>query len=157
MEAIKKNNASGRLGIVVTNQPVVARGLCDIVDVENIHKKLATLLGREGAFLDDIQFCPHHPDKGFPEENPAYKIPCECRKPKTGMIEKAAEKYNIDLAESWMIGDTTMDIQTGINAGMRTVLVLTGEAGKDKKYDVKPDFVCGNLLEAVEKILEEET
>lgn len=157
VEAIKKINASGRLGIVVTNQPAVARGLCDIEDVENIHKKLATLLGREGAFLDDIQFCPHHPDKGFPEENPAYKIPCECRKPKTGMIEKAVEKYNIDLAESWMIGDTTMDIQTGINAGMRTVLVLTGEAGKDKKYDVKPDFVCGNLLEAVEKILEEET
>ena len=62
-------------------------------------------------------------DRGYPEENPAYKIPCECRKPKTGMIREAAERYNIDLAGSWMIGDTTMDIQTGINAGMRTALV----------------------------------
>lgn len=154
VEAIRRINASGRLGIVVTNQPVVARGLCGIEDVENIHRKLSSLLGREGVYLDDILFCPHHPDKGYPEENPAYKIPCECRKPKTGMIRRAAEQYNIDLSASWMVGDTTMDIQTGINAGMRTALVLTGEAGKDKKFDVKPDLVCRDLLEAVERILE---
>ena len=156
VDAIRKINQSGKLGIVITNQPVVARGLCGIEDVENIHKKMETLLGKEGVFLDDVFFCPHHPDKGYPEENPAYKIPCECRKPKTGMIEKAAERFNIDLKESWMIGDTTMDIQTGVNAGMRTALVLTGEAGKDKKYDVKPDLVCENLLDAVEKILKSE-
>ena len=154
VDAIRKINQSGRLGIVITNQPVVARGLCEIEDVENIHKKMETLLGKEGVFLDDVFYCPHHPDKGYPEENPAYKIPCECRKPKTGMIREAAERYNIDLAGSWMIGDTTMDIQTGINAGMRTALVLTGEAGNDKKYDVKPDLVCRNLLDAVEKILQ---
>lgn len=153
VEAIKKINGSGYLGIVVTNQPVVARGLCGIEDVENIHRKLSTLLGREGAFLDDILFCPHHPDKGYPEENPAYKIPCECRKPKTGMVVKAADRYNIDLADSWMIGDTTMDIQTGINAGMHTALVLTGESGKDGKYNVEPEMVCKDLAEAVEKIL----
>lgn len=154
VDAIRKINQSGRLGIVITNQPVVARGLCEIEDVENIHKKMETLLGKEGVFLDDVFYCLHHPDKGYPEENPAYKIPCECRKPKTGMIREAAERYNIDLAGSWMIGDTTMDIQTGINAGMRTALVLTGEAGNDKKYDVKPDLVCRNLLDAVEKILQ---
>ena len=154
VDAIRKINQSGRLGIVITNQPVVARGLCEIEDVENIHKKMETLLGKEGVFLDDVFYCPHHPDKGYPEENPAYKIPCECRKPKTGMIQKAAERYNIDLAGSWMIGDTTMDIQTGINAGMRTALVLTGEAGNDKKYDVRPDLVCRDLLDAVEKILQ---
>lgn len=153
IEAIHKINASGRLGIIVTNQPVVARGLCEISDVENIHNKLSTILGREGVYLDDILFCPHHPDKGYPEENPAYKVSCECRKPKTGMVKKAAERYNIDLAESWMIGDTTMDIEMGIRAGMRTVLVLTGEAGMDKKYDVKPDLLCKDLLEAVEAIL----
>ena len=156
VEAIRKINQSGCLGIIVTNQPVVARGLCEVEDVREIHRKLETLLGREGVFLDDILFCPHHPDKGYPEENPAYKIPCECRKPKTGMLKTAAEKYHIDLAGSWMIGDTTIDIQTGINAGMRTALVLTGEAGKDNKYDVKPDLVCKDLLEAVEKILEME-
>ena len=156
VEAIRKINQSGRLGIIVTNQPVVARGLCEVEDVRGIHRKLETLLGREGVYLDDILFCPHHPDKGYPEENPAYKIPCECRKPKIGMLKTAAEKYHIDLKESWMIGDTTIDVQTGINAGMRTALVLTGEAGKDKKYDVKPDLICKNLLEAVEKILEME-
>lgn len=156
VEAIRKINQSGRLGIIVTNQPVVARGLCEVEDVRGIHRKLETLLGREGVYLDDILFCPHHPDKGYPEENPAYKIPCECRKPKIGMLKTAAEKYHIDLKESWMIGDTTIDVQTGINAGMRTALVLTGEAGKDKKYDVKPDLICKNLLEAVEKILETE-
>lgn len=152
-EAIRKINASGRLGIVVTNQPVVARGLCSIEDVQNIHNKMSTLLGRQGVFLDDILFCPHHPDKGYPEENPAYKIPCECRKPKIGMILKAAEKYNIDLEESWMVGDTTMDIQLGMNAGMRTALVMTGEAGNDKKFNVKPELMCRDLLEAVEEIL----
>ena len=154
-EAVRLINGSGRLGIVVTNQPVVARGLCEMEDVERIHRKMATLFGREGVYLDDVFFCPHHPDKGYPEENPAYKIPCECRKPKIGMILEAAEKYHIDLSQSWMVGDTTMDIQTGINAGMRTALVLTGEAGGDKKYDVKPDLVCRDVLEAVKMILAE--
>ena len=154
VEAIRKINESGRLGIVITNQPVVARGLCDIADVERIHKKMSTLLGNEGVYLDDVLYCPHHPDKGYPEENPRYKIPCECRKPKTGMIEEAARRYNIDLTESWMIGDTTMDIQTGKNAGIKTALVLTGEAGKDHKYTVQPDITGDNLLDVIEKILE---
>ena len=92
---MKRINQSGRLGIVITNQPVVARGLCGIEDVENIHRKLSSLLGKEGAFLDDILFCPHHPDKGYPEENPAYKIPCECRKPKTGWWSR--QQKNITL------------------------------------------------------------
>lgn len=154
VEAIRKINESGMLGIVVTNQPVVARGLCEIADVENIHKKLSTLLGKEGVYLDDILYCPHHPDKGYPEENPEYKIPCKCRKPETGMIDAAICQYNIDVSKSWIIGDTTMDIQTGKNAGLKTVLVLTGEAGKDMKYDVRPDLICMDLLEAVERILE---
>lgn len=156
LEAIKKINKSGYLAVVITNQPSVARGLCEIEDIERIHKKLATLLGREGVYLDDIQFCPHHPDKGFPEENPLYKIVCDCRKPKTGMIDKVAAKYNIDLSQSWMIGDTTMDLQTGVNAGMRTALVLTGDAGQDKKYDVQPNLVGKDLLETVELILSAE-
>ncbi|MBR5316971.1 MAG: HAD-IIIA family hydrolase [Lachnospiraceae bacterium] len=154
LEAIKKINKSGYLAVVITNQPSVARGLCEIEDIERIHKKLSTVLGREGVYVDDIRFCPHHPDKGFPEENPIYKIVCDCRKPKTGMIDAAAEKFNIDLAQSWMVGDTTMDIQTGVNAGVRTALVMTGDAGQDKKYDVTPTLVCKDLLEAVDKILE---
>ena len=152
-DAIKQINQSGKLAIVITNQPAVARGLCQIKDIETVHKKMSTLLGKEGAYLDDVYFCPHHPDKGYPEENPVYKIPCECRKPKTGLIQKAIEQYHIDLSSSWMVGDTTVDIQTGKNAGLHTALVLTGEAGNDKKYDVTPDLVCKDLWEAVEMIL----
>lgn len=155
-EAIRLINASGYLAIVVTNQPVVARGMCDIADVEEIHKKLATLLGREGAYLDDIVFCPHHPDKGYPEENPKYKIVCNCRKPKTGMIDLMVEKYHIDLQESFFIGDTTMDIQTGKNASLKTILVKTGEGGRDGKYSVTADFETEDLLEAVQLILKEQ-
>lgn len=153
-EAVRKINQSGYLAILVTNQPVVARGLCEAEDVERIHRKMETLLGREGTYLDAVRFCPHHPDKGYPEENPAYKIPCHCRKPDIGMLEECAEQFNIDLRGSWMVGDTTVDIQTGKNAGTHTALVLTGDAGRDGKFDVDPDLVCDNLLEAIEQILE---
>lgn len=153
VEAIRKINNSGYLAIVITNQPVVARGLCEIKDVERIHNKMKTLLGREGVFLDEVCFCPHHPDKGYPEENPKYKIPCHCRKPDIGMIRECAMRFHIDLAQSWMIGDTTVDIRTGKNAGTHTALVLTGDAGKDGKYSDTPDMVCADLLEAVSKIV----
>ncbi len=153
-EAIRRINQSGCLAIVVTNQPVVARGLCGMEDVERIHRKMETLLGREGAYLDAVRFCPHHPDKGYPEENPAYKIPCHCRKPDTGMLEECAEQFNIDLRGSWMVGDTTVDIQTGKNARTHTALVLTGDEGRDGKFDVEPDLTGKDLLETIEKILE---
>lgn len=153
VEAIRKINRSGYLAIVVTNQPVVARGLCEIEDVERIHNKMKTLLGREGVFLDEVCFCPHHPDKGYPEENPKYKVPCHCRKPDIGMIEDCVRKFHIDLSQSWMIGDTTVDVHTGKNAGTHTALVLTGDAGKDGKYQDAPDMVCVNLLEAVNQII----
>lgn len=152
-EAIRRINQSGYLAIAVTNQPVVARGLCDIADVEAIHKKMETLLGQKGAYLDAIMFCPHHPDRGYPEENPLYKIPCNCRKPKIGMIESMAKKFHIDLSASYMVGDSTVDIQTGINAGLKTVLVKTGQAGKDGKYEVRADRNAKNILEAVTMIL----
>ncbi len=142
-------NKSGYLAIVVTNQPVVARGMCEIADVEHIHRKMEVLLGRQGAYVDDIIFCPHHPDKGYPEENPKYKISCTCRKPDTGMIVRMAQKHNIDLSESYLIGDSTVDIRTGMNAGLKTVLVKTGQAGMDGKYDVKADYEADNILEAV--------
>lgn len=153
VEAIRAINGSGYLAIVITNQPVVARGLCQMEDVERIHMKMETLLGREGVYLDAVRFCPHHPDKGYPEENPAYKIPCHCRKPDIGMLEDCVRQFNIDLSASWMVGDTTIDIQTGVNAGTHTALVLTGDAGSDKKYDVTPDLTCSDLREAVAMIL----
>lgn len=155
-EAIRKINKSGYLAIIISNQPVVARGLCSTEDVENIHKKMKTLLGIEGVYLDDVRFCPHHPDKGYPEENPAYKIDCNCRKPKTGMIDECVLKYNIDLTRSWFVGDTTIDIRTGKNAGTKTALLLTGDAGLDGKYNDIPDIVCADLLVAAIKIMEAE-
>ena len=151
-QAIGKINRSDFLCILITNQPVVARNLCDIADVKMIHNKLETLLGKKKVYLDDIFFCPHHPDKGYIEENPLYKIDCTCRKPKIGMIDKAVSRYNIDIESSWFIGDATTDIQTGINAGLNTVLVRTGRGGKDEKYNVKPDFVFDDLKEAVDFI-----
>jgi histidinol-phosphate phosphatase family protein len=151
-EAIRRINSSGYLAICITNQPVVARGMCSIEDVETIHKKLQTLLGQKGAYLDDIVFCPHHPDKGYPEENPLYKVECNCRKPATGMIDRMIERYNIDPAQSYMIGDSTIDIQTGINAGLHTVLVRTGQGGRDGKYNVNADVAADDLLAAVSGI-----
>ncbi len=154
IEALRLINHSEWLCIVVTNQPVVARGLCSIDDVHEIHRKMSTLLGNAGVYIDDIQFCPHHPDRGYPEENPVYKVACHCRKPDIGMLDACAEKYNIDLQASWIVGDTTTDIQTGVNAGMHTALVKTGEAGQDKKYLVAPETVGDTLLDVVKQILD---
>ena len=151
--AIKKINTSRYLAIVITNQPVIARGECSFEELNRIHKKMETLLGEEGAYIDDLYFCPHHPDKGFEGEVVSLKIDCNCRKPKIGMIEKAVKKYNIDLAESWYVGDTTVDVMTGINAGVRTVLVKTGEAGKDGKYNVTPTATAKTLEDAIDFIL----
>lgn len=152
-QAVRMINESGYLAIVVTNQPVVARGMCDIETVEKIHRKMATLLGEEGAYLDDVVFCPHHPDRGYQGENAAYKIACGCRKPLTGMIDEMVEKYHIDRIRSYVVGDTTTDIQLGRNAGIKTILVHTGQAGQDGKYDVCADMEAEDLLEAVRMIL----
>jgi len=141
------------MSFLVTNQPVIARNLCNFSAVRQIHNKLETLLGDNRAYLNGIYFCPHHPDKGYEGENKAYKIDCECRKPKTGMILQAIREYNIDPAMSWMIGDSTVDIQTGINAGIKTILVRTGNSGTDNKYPCHPDHICDNLESAVDLIL----
>lgn len=125
-EAVKLINKSGYLAIVVTNQPVIARNLCSLEDLEHIHSTLETMLGKEGAYLNAIYYCPHHPDKGYPEERPEYKIDCSCRKPKPGMLLQAAKDWNIDLQASYMIGDTERDLQAGHNAGCKeSILVET--------------------------------
>lgn len=155
-DAVKLINDSGFLCIVITNQPVVARNLCLIEELECIHKKMETILGQAGAYIDDCYYCPHHPDAGYPGENKAYKIKCKCRKPNTDLIKNAAEKYNIDLSKSYIIGDTTVDIKTGLNAGLHTVLLKTGLAGSDFKFNVKPEFTADNLYDAVTQILQKE-
>ena len=155
IEAIKTINKSGALAIVITNQPVIARGECSFEELHNIHNKLKTLLGEKGAFVDDIFYCPHHPDKGFEGEVPELKFDCECRKPKTGMIDEAVKKYNIDLSKSYMVGDSTMDLELARNAGVKSVLVDTGFAGNDGKYDRSCDIEAKDLLDAIEKIIKD--
>jgi len=152
--AIKMINSSPFLAICVTNQPVVARGETSLEELKNIHNRMEDLLGQEGAYLNDLFYCPHHPDKGFPGERPEFKIVCDCRKPKIGMLLRAQKKYNIDFKQSWVIGDTCQDVQTGINAGCHTVLLLDGDPNPYKKYgNAKPDFIAQNLKEAIERIL----
>lgn len=129
-EAIKLINQSGCLAIVVTNQPVIARGEVSWEELNEIHKKMATLLGKEGAYVDGIYICPHHPDKGFEGERPEYKIDCDCRKPKPGLLLQAAKDFNIDLSESYMIGDSHRDVEAGENAGVKkSIKVEENEAG----------------------------
>ncbi len=123
-EAIRKINQSGYLAIVVTNQPVIARGEVTWEELHEIHRKMETLLGKDGAYIDGIYICPHHPDKGFEGERPEYKFDCDCRKPKPGLLIQAAKEFNINLSQSIMIGDSKNDMLTGENAGCKkTVLV----------------------------------
>jgi histidinol-phosphate phosphatase family protein len=152
-EAIRRLNDSPYLAICVTNQPVIARGEATLVDLEAIHARLDTLLGREGAYLDDLIFCPHHPDRGFAGEIAEYKTDCECRKPKPGMLLLAAARYNLDLSRSCMIGDRTADVAAGKAAACTTIGLATGKDLKDGKCAVAPDCICGDLRAAVEWIL----
>ena len=138
--AIRKINQSGYLAIVVTNQPVIARGECSFDELQRIHERMETELGKEGALGDGLYFCPHHKDKGFAGERLEYKVDCDCRKPKPGLLLQTARDFNIDLQASFMIGDSKRDVEAGQNAGCREC-VLIGEN--------QPNA----LLEAVDKIL----
>ena len=140
-EAIKKINASGYLAIVVTNQPVIARGEVSFEELEEIHRKMETLLGEKGAYLDSIYYCPHHPHKGYEGERPELKIDCKCRKPKPGMLVKAAQDFNIDLSQSWMVGDGENDIKAGQNAGCWTALIGSESYGQTATVVTLNDFV----------------
>ena len=146
-EAIRKINESGYLAIVATNQPVIARGEVSFDELEEIHNKMETLLGKEGAYLDAIYYCPHHPHKGYDGERPELKIDCDCRKPKPGMLLKAASDFNIDLSQSWMVGDGENDIKAGINAGCKTALIGNGKENLDQMMTVN------SLLEFAKKCL----
>jgi histidinol-phosphate phosphatase family protein len=151
--AIRELNHHAWRTVVVTNQPVIAKGWCDEAEMQRMHNKLETLLGLQHAFLDRIYYCPHHPEAGFEGERKELKIRCDCRKPGIGMVQKAVAELNIDLAQSWLIGDTTTDLQTAKNAGLRSILVRTGYGGKDGKHDARPDFIAENMVEAVKIIL----
>jgi D,D-heptose 1,7-bisphosphate phosphatase len=142
--AVRMINDTGFLAILITNQAIVARGDCDRLVLRRIHRKLRSSLQSDGAHLDAIYFCPHHPDWG---------PPCECRKPKPGMLHAAQADFDIDFAQSWMIGDSAKDIELASNAGVRCVLVLTGKGGSDIEGSLHPNLTCATLGEAVEFIV----
>ena len=151
-DAVKKINSSGYLCIIITNQPVIARGEVTWDELAEIHNKMETELGFAGAYLDGIYFCPHHPHKGYEGEIPELKFDCDCRKPKPGLLIKAAEDFNIELSQSWMIGDGENDVKAGMAAGCKTVLV-NGKGSDHKEGDFGQTYTCESVLEFVEKYL----
>lgn len=151
--AIQRLNEAGFLVIVVTNQPVVARGECTPETLQLIHYKLETLLGREHAWIDALYFCPHHPEKGFAGEVAELKVDCVCRKPKTAMFEQAVQDWNILLSGSYAVGDSRRDVIAARRMGIVTIGVKTGYGCLDCDDRTSPDWLVEDLAEAVQRIL----
>jgi mannose-1-phosphate guanylyltransferase/phosphomannomutase len=152
-EAIGRLNEAGFLVIVVTNQPVVARGDCTLDVLQLIHNKMETLLGRKHAWIDALYFCPHHPDKGFADEVPELKVDCKCRKPKTGMFDQAVQDWNISLSGSYGVGDSRRDVIAARRVGIVAIGVKTGHGCRDCDARESPDWFVEDLQEAVDIIL----
>ena len=153
--AIKLLNDNGWLSIVVTNQAGVARGYFSEEIILEIHDRLARELEKEGAKVDGIYYCAHHPSVG----KPPYRMDCDCRKPKPGLIQRAGADFEIDLATSWMIGDRYSDIELARNAGLRSAFVLSGYGLGEWEYQRagwkhEPDLVSKNLFDAVKSIVD---
>ncbi|RJQ29503.1 HAD family hydrolase [Candidatus Parcubacteria bacterium] len=146
-EAIQRLNEAGFLVVIVTNQPVVARGWLTEKEVDGIHEILLRRLQGKGARVDAVYYCPHHPNANLKR----YRRKCSCRKPNPGLFIKAAKKFKIGLKKSFSVGDMMWDILAGKRAGTTTILVETGYGGKDKKLaiEVSPDYTAKNLYEAV--------
>ena len=154
-EAIRLLNEAGVLAILITNQAGVARGYFAEEMIGTVHNILIQELERGGARLDAIYYCPHHPSVG----EPPFCFDCDCRKPKPGLIRRAADEFNIDLAQSWMIGDRYSDTELARNAGVCSAFVLSGYGRGEWEYQRavwkhEPDLVAENLLEAVQAIIE---
>ena len=156
-EAIRLINESGLLAVVVTNQSGLARGYFTEPVLKDVHNRMELLLKAEGAHVDKIYYCPHHPEVGLPE----YLLDCECRKPRTGMIDAAAKDLNIDVSCSYVVGDKIIDIELANKAGARGILVMTGYGREELKLlnserKVWPDHIADDLYDAVKWILSEE-
>ena len=149
--AINTLNKLGFLVVIVTNQPVVARGIVGPKEVDRIHAVLIEQLNGKGAKIDAVYFCPHHPEATLPE----FRLRCHCRKPEPGMILQGLKKLNINPKKSFMVGDALIDVVAGKKAGLKTILVKSGpgHARLDEKYkDIKPDFTVKNLLQVAKVI-----
>lgn len=156
-EAIRKINRSPLAAIVITNQSGVARGLLDEACVRSVHDAMARMLARSGARIDGVYYCPHHPTEG----EPPYRVRCDCRKPLPGLLERAAREHRLDLAASYVVGDSARDIEMATNGGATGILVLTGYGRGELERRIRPEgirpaHVADDLLEAVDWILERE-
>jgi D-glycero-D-manno-heptose 1,7-bisphosphate phosphatase len=151
--AVKLLNENGWLAIVVTNQAGVARGYFPEEMISVVHDRLSRELHSHGAHLDAIYYCAHHPSAG----EPPYRCNCDCRKPKPGLILKAANELNIDLTQSWMVGDRYGDIELAHNAGIKSALVLSGygrgEWEQKAQWQHQPAIVADDLLAVIETIV----
>lgn len=152
-KAIKLLNNHDIFVAIVTNQSIVARNLCTEEEAEAINQRLINLLTKQGAKINAAYLCPHHPETNHPDGNPRYRVDCDCRKPKTAMLVKAAKRFKISPDKCFMVGDSTRDILAGKNFGCKTILLRTGEAGKDGKYPVLPDYTSDDLYEAAKLIM----
>lgn len=153
-EAILKLNRAGWPVIVITNQSGVARGYFTEKLIQEVHERIASELAARGAKVDAFYYCPHHPTG----QVQVYRLDCRCRKPLTGMVEEAAQRFHIDLTASYIVGDTYRDMQLGFSAGLRTILLLTGYGRGEyehqrHRWPRMPDGIAENLLEAVEIVL----
>ncbi len=152
--ATRRLNEAEWRTVLVSNQPIIARGEVTQSELRRIHARLETEIGRDHAYLDRIYVCPHHPDRGFPGERPELKIRCDCRKPEPGLILQAQSDLNIDLANSWYIGDATPDLGAAEKAAVSSILVETGHGGLDRRYPYEARFTVANVSEAVTFILD---
>jgi D,D-heptose 1,7-bisphosphate phosphatase len=152
--ALRLLRQAGFRVVVLTNQPVIARGEATETEVAAIHRRLEWELGKEGAYLDAIYVCPHHPDGGFAGERAELKLQCDCRKPGTGLFERACRELRIDPAKSWLVGDQTRDVESARRAGVRSILVQTGMAGRDGKFPSPPNHIADDLVGAADVILQ---
>ncbi|MEW6511387.1 MAG: HAD family hydrolase [Bacteroidota bacterium] len=154
--AVRSINAGGFHACIISNQSGVARGIFSEADLVPIHAKLMQDLGREGARIDRIYYCPHHPIAGLPP----YNVECDCRKPRPGMLRRAAEEFGLDLERSYVVGDRIVDVQAAQAAGAQGILVLTGwgTIARDecRQASVTPHFTAASIVEAVEFILHNE-
>jgi D,D-heptose 1,7-bisphosphate phosphatase len=150
VEAIKLINCSDYLAIVITNQPMAAKGFISLHEQNMINKKMDTLLGLGNAKLDALYMCIHHPQSGFPGEIKELKIECDCRKPKPGMVEEASKSFNIDLANSYFIGNSLTDVETAKNAGVTPILVNCNDF--ETKQLLSATHVFPELIDAVQTI-----
>lgn len=156
IEGLRLLNRNNIAVVVITNQPVVARGLITIEELKKINDRLFEILRKENAYIDAIYSCPHHPEPNHPDITPEatkYRIKCQCRKPGIAMHKKAMSFFGSQKILG-VIGDNTRDIAAGEKLSAPKVIVKTGDRGEDGVYDVKPDFVCDNFLDAVQILLQ---